>query len=245
LLAVFALFLGLGIGDVLGFQRRVPQLHDVRQVIVADSHLDTDDLEEYSQKTETASDPQLSLLGVDPNYRPGREGTLILTDPQQIQTILQIHQLLIDEGDCESSNGVRHPVTLHYTLTDGSSLTRYYYTREDSPAMQKLRQFTNSAAFLLGADSVAELLEGLAEMYVEGLDYVQPSWYETFAEALFLDAEAGNVGYLKGETQSWNVQLGYDYPDGSYRYLSVAITSRSKNTLEVIREYRSQMPAMT
>ena len=88
-------------------------------------------------------------------------------------------------------------ITNHYVLKNGKTLTRYYYTALESPAMKALEEYTSSPSFILGHESPAEMLKYLHSVDIyDGKDMPaveDPVWLEKLVNALFADAAEGNL----------------------------------------------------
>jgi hypothetical protein len=158
---VVAFSFGLTAFDVFGVTSHIPDTKNVKSVTIADTYLSEyrlDDLSLEQPQQEAALVPVM----VDPYYSYSKEGMMTLTKADDIETIRQIHQLLIDEGDA-FENGTQNylTVTLHYVLKNGSTITRYYRTARNSPAMEKMVQYTSSPQFILGYSTPEEMVKYL------------------------------------------------------------------------------------
>ena len=225
LLAAVALSLGLTWVDASGITRIVPDLADVESVTLADGYLSQNRLEKLNTE--------------NPASEYGKNGMMTLTKPEQIQDIMQVHRLMIRDKSDSISNTQRY--TIHYVLKNGKTLTRYYYIPQDSEAMQLLERFINSGRFVLGFDTAQQLTEHLRMVYIydpdeqEKLEFVV--WYEKLAEALFADAEEGNLGDT-GNGVVFSLELEFTKGNGVYTGQWLSITKSAQHTIQWLAEYR-------
>ena len=245
MLVAFALFLALGWMDVLGIKNRIPELSRVESVTIADHYLTSYQLENIPPAPQKESSEHYSVapLGIDPSYRPGNEGMLTLYDPALIEKVMQIHRLLLEEGDARNGPNSCTAVTVHYVLKNGQTITRRYYSADNSPAMQALKQFTNTPEYLLGVSQPEQLCLDLFKMTVYlpngGYLKIPESWYEKFAQALFADASQGNLG--NGKTAETSIEMEYHYSDGTYRYFALDIPASASHTWMCIKECQNEI----
>ena len=247
LMAAFAIFIGLGVVDVLGITRRVPNIDRVESVTVAESFLSSWELDQVPRlEASGEEEPQLELLGVDPNYHQMLYGMLTLYDREDIQTVMQIHQLMRQEVDArELDDGRWQPVTIHYVMKDGTTLTRYYYPQPDSEALQQLRGITNTPKYILGVQSWQELRQDIARwvLYLPDGDavVVPASWLDRFAQATFQDAEEGNLRQENSGTEVCYMTIRYAHPDETYGDLKLQVFYQAKNLRLLIQQLQEEM----
>lgn len=237
LVAAIAISLGLTAVDAFGITRIVPDADDVVSVTIADRHLTDYALNEIEANLKENQKNR----GIDPYYQVGFSGYVILTHPGQIQEAIEIHELLIQEGEL-SENEQRYAtaITIHYQLKNGTTLTRYYYGKNDLEAVRRLKTFTNTPAYILGVNSAQELIENLEYAYFDGDDFYKlvedDVWLEKLAEALWQDAVEGNLQQKQGVTNRY-VELNYRYKDGRYGYLLLYVPKDAVNTMFWMEEY--------
>lgn len=239
LVAAVAISLGLTAVDVFGITRIVPDADDILSVTLADSHLSQYDFQRMDANSSSLGS---SARGVDPNYLYGRIGYVTLTEPEQIQKAITIHELLLQEGDPQRDvhNGAYTPVTVHYRLKNGTTLTRYYYGDLIGDAVKKLHEFTNTPIYILGVESAEELLKNLRFVYYNDDNFyhevAEAEWQQKLAEALWQDAQDGNLhqSFIGGNKAY--VEFSYDL-DGRYRYLNLMIPYAAENTQQWAGEY--------
>jgi hypothetical protein len=221
---VMGLTLILTAFDVTGVTRRIPEAGDVTSITIADRHLSDWQLEKLSTEQE---DALIVPTGADPYYKNNSEGMMTLTEAKDIERIRAVHQLLIEEGDARKHHEYPYyqTITIHYVLKNGKTLTRYYYTALESPAMKALEGYTSSPAFILGHENPEEMLKYLQSVDIyngRGVPAVEdPVWLEKLVNALFADASEGNLS--GGYGIHFEISLNYEYEDGHYggQYFSI------------------------
>ena len=238
LVATIALSIGLTAVDVLGLTRIVPDADDVVSVTIAEDHLSDYRLEQLEEELAAQS----KTRGVDPGYMMGSNGYLTLTDPAQIEEAIAIHELLLQEGDPADDYYRKNytAVTVHYRLKNGTTLTRYYYGLSSGEAIKRLKNFTNTPAYILGVTSPEELLVNLKAVYYSDdtfyRDVREADWLQKLAAALYADADAGNLNQDRYDSKAY-VEFSYEYPDGRYSYLSFQVPVSATNTQAWAEEY--------
>ena len=226
--------------DVTGITRRIPEVQDVESVTIADSHLSSWRLEELSAKKD---DDRIVLTGADPYYQYGRDGMMTLRSENQIEDIREIHRLLIEEGNAVK-NGAKdvYTVTIHYKLKNGTTLTRYYCTAQDSEATKRLQEYVTMPQFILGFDSPEAIVKYLKYAYYYGTNHPggltieDPVWLEKLAYALFADVEEGLIRPNKSE-YTGDLTLEFEYGGGMHGSQYIPLDYQAKNTLACLREY--------
>ena len=226
--------------DVTGVTRRIPQTQAVESVTIADSHLSSWRLEELSAEPE---DNRIVLTGADPYYMYSKEGMMTLRSENQIEDIRKIHQLLIEEGHARK-NGVKdvYTVTIHYKLKNGTTLTRYYCTAQDSEATKLLQQYVTTPQFVLGFDDPQAMVKYLSSAqyygtnHPGGLNIEDPVWLEKLATALYADAQEGLIRPNKSE-YTGELNLEFQYDDSMHGSQYIPLDYQARNTLACLREY--------
>ncbi len=210
-LLIWAASLGLTAVDAFGIESRVPAIKDVEKVLIADRDLSDYELDE-------------NLKGVT------------VYDKEEIGRIVAIHQLLLEE---EKGSGIHlytehngtyvnyygadyRPVTIHYTLTNGATLTRTYQTKtgkDPSDAWRRLTRFFDKGAYVLECDTLDELLkQANMVQWDASKQYVEIEGEEALSllTALWYDAEAGHLSQSNPDYSEEHtyLELWQMYPDG-------------------------------
>ncbi len=157
------------------------------------------------------------------NYKaPGN--SLTLTEPEDIQTIRQLHEMALcqEVGNTEQDadgmvtlepDGTRLPYeelsavdyTLEYRLRDGSTLRRYYTVWVQSASGKSLKSLFSRPECVLGVpeDQVAALAAEIEYIKLSEFSYVRmPENIQTLLEAIAADCAEGTM------VQPWGFRRG-------------------------------------
>ena len=128
--------------------------------------------------------------------------TLLITHPEEIETILSAHEAFLSEND--ENQGQYMNIWLTYTLKSGREVTRHYAVRTTHPELLKLKKY-----FFSTPEAVFELA-GSWEDYKQEVLYIiyeddkgsshtiyDRTAIDTLLEALYADCKAGTMA------QSW------------------------------------------
>lgn len=242
-----ALSFGLTYFDAFGIARRIPKTEDVESVTIADSYLSEYRLEDLSlaQPQQTA---EVVPVMVDPYYGYSKEGTMTLTKAEDIEIIRQVHQLLLEEGDAWAQGYETTTVTLHYKLKNGTTLTRYYYTANDSAAMEKLAQYTGSPQFILGYSTPKEMVKYLCSAYLYyyyDKEITDPEQLEGLVYALFEDVKAGRFVQNEHDMIVGEMNLEFQLEDGRRTGMYLMIPKTASSTIKWLDQFANKEPVIS
>lgn len=180
LLIAFALSLGLTWLDPLGLTRYQPKLEDVESVTVSDSY----SIQRHS------------------------EACFQVTDPADIETLLDVHAACIDRSATEmegrNADAARVSIHLEYKLKNGKSIHRVYSVIPETEAGQALKPYFSTPECVLGfpEEKLDEMAQYIFSLYsdgreanihdLEGLDM------RGLLDAIVADCKAGNMAQLTG-----------------------------------------------
>ena len=215
----------------------------------------------YIPKAEQVASVQVSPYGSNKYY--GWQHDRSLTDPEDIATIIDIHEDLVQVG-CDT--GYMN-LYIDYTLKNGATVSRLYRIDPESQAGQILKGYYSSVYWIFGAEAVDPLLKDatLLEVYsyyekAPQLLVIKDSYEGHYGEekiviqattsfdqilivqglinAIVKDCEAGNMAqvwdyHTSGETVS-NVIIQFGETSGN-RPLDFAIYEDAKNTIEYLQ----------
>lgn len=159
--------------DILGLESYVPRADRIESIIIADEYLTDSQLEHIDAGKYTYS-----------SY-------VSITDPAQIQTVLEAHKAVIADPD-ELANGKYTYITLHYRLNGGQTVTRSYYIRRNHTAYKTIAPLFPVADFLSSFYSSGDFASGIVYFELEG-EYVSNLFYTELATCLWNDAVNGNL----------------------------------------------------
>jgi hypothetical protein len=234
-----ALSFGLTVFDAFGVASHIPKTEDIESVTIADQYLSDWRLESLS--AEPQQETALVPVMADPYYAYSKEGMMTLTKADDIETIRQIHQLLIDEGDA-FENGTQNylTVTLHYVLKNGSTITRYYRTARNSPAMEKMVQYTSSPQFILGYSTPEEMVKYLCSAYLYyyyDKEITDPEQLKDLVYALFEDTKAGRFVQNEHDMIVGEMNLEFQLEDGRRTGTYLMIPKTASSTIKWLDQF--------
>ena len=161
-----------------------------------------------------------------------------ITNPALIGELVQIHELLLEEGEPDYSP--RHgAIHLTYRMTDGRTVERRYYYDLTGTAGQKLKRFFGAPEFILGYTDWEEYLSSVQRVYVEDMEFSGDA-AKTLLAAIKADCEAGNMMQNRKHDAyySW-----VEIQTGEY-HTSVSIYYDCHNTIQWLKDNLT-LPAPT
>ena len=188
-----------------------------------------------------------------------------LTDPQDVQTVLDIHSQVIRDRYDDRYDGVH--LNLRYKLRGGTTVDRKYWVNTNTPAGAELKKLLSRFSYVTGVESPAALAAK-----AEFLDYrshtVDPSYsfyvgqntedYEKYGEdTISIGGEAGRT-YLLGlleamerdcqagtMAQPWEFHSGlesegyiticYELDRYTSEYIDITVFADCKNTIAYLK----------
>ncbi|MBO5129557.1 MAG: hypothetical protein J6B95_04325 [Oscillospiraceae bacterium] len=168
-----------------------------------------------------------------------------LTDKDQIEDIRSVHLDVIDNREHEY--GLATGFHVIYTLTDGTTLERYYDdVLVDSYGGARLKEYYSAPEFVMGLE------KSEYDVFAEHVNYF---WYENtnldetelkdydmlaLLEAIAADCEAGvmiqDYSFQDGVVRAGYLEFQVEYPDGRSDYLSLNVYETCTNTLLWLEE---------
>lgn len=200
-------------------------------------------------------------------YYPLSSETLHITDPEEVQKVLDAHQDLLDYR-YYSANGRSTPITILYTMKDGTQVTRTYTVYAKSEAWDIFRGLYDTPERILGYShwesfvSIVEIrLEGMTlrerckmhiakqvdkgEVEQKDMEAEAAALHETLRasllEALKADCEAGHLPQtMVDQNIGYKYWLELERKDGNY-YKHISIYDTAVNTLAWMKEYAEML----
>ena len=236
LIGIFLLTLLITKLDPLGLQKWMPDAEDVISIRVNANH---------------------------GNY--GSNGdSFTVEDAEDIEKMLQVHALLIDKGaedeiitlaptivgeDLTPSENYSMPVSLHYQLKNGRTVSRYYYVTVKSEAGQILRPYFSSLSCVLGVevDQLEELVQKLGVIHIVGeLVYLAEQDQLELLQAIAADCESGSMiqiwSYRRSEGLTDDVfYIELTYKDG-FHWCHIQVNENCENVLRYMEEHNIETP---
>lgn len=158
--------------DILGLESYVPRADRIESIIIADEYLTDSQLEHIDAGKYTYS-----------SY-------VSITDPAQIQTVLEAHESAITESSYSNSTCI----TLHYRLKGGQAVTRSYYVSRDHKAYKTIAPLFPVADFLYDFDSAQDFVNYVGKIVIdETATFYTQEFHLELARCLWEDAVNGNI----------------------------------------------------
>lgn len=170
-----------------------------------------------------------------------------ITDPDGIGEILALHQNRIDDkrsGDSSKPNsGDVRRFGLHYTLSNGKRVERFYYISTADPQWAKLEHYHSSPEYILKmpAENAKAGVRSVT-FYNEECGYVNipDDRLQQLLEAVILDCEQNTMSqeayrYLDKDVIG-TLDISMISPDGKYVYTTVECFSDSSNILNWLKD---------
>ncbi len=201
--AVLTVAIALTWLDPLSLTRYVPDTDDIKAVRVYDSFV--------------TGDP-LSV-----------ERGALLTDPEDLEDITQVHKALIDEKPPENYANTLS-VTLAYQLKDGRYIYRYYNVASIGRESRTLRPYFSRASYVFGTDdwdSLVEQTQGvLIRNYAKdrhlnmGHKWFLTEWKPHASNVYVLELKDGDEALLAGLLDALNKDCAEGNLPQPYQYYS-------------------------
>ena len=237
LIGIFLLTLLLTWLDPLGLQKWMPEVGDVTSIRVNANH---------------------------GNYGSNGE-TFTVEDTEDIEKILQVHGLLIENSeedetvyltptivgeDPTPSENYSMPVSLHYQLKNGRTVSRYYYVTVKSEAGQILRPYFASLSCVLGVevDQMEDLVQKLGTILVDGYRIALDDQERLqLLEAIAADCKAGTMvqiwAYRRAEGTEGSKTFSIEFTDRTgFHFCYIDVTEYCENTVRFMEEHNIGTP---
>lgn len=207
------LILILAAVDILGLEVYVPKASRVESVVVADRYLTDRQLERIDNGT----------------YKGDYAA---ITDPTQIQSILEAHKSAITEPSYNNMTCI----TIHYRLKNGQTVTRNYNISRTQATYKALSPYFGSCPqFLTLFDSPEEWISHLGRVCI-GEKEVSRTHFSQLAKYLWSDASnAILLADQSAETSEYYL-LSLSYDDGTRVYFETLEVGWNCDTFFYIQE---------
>ena len=211
--------------DPMGITRKIPEAEDVDYVCVGKTYASANHMWEEIK----------------------------LNDPEEIETIRNVHQYAIDDQEGHVSNegdSIYYlDIGIDYTLTNGKIISRYYSIPVNSPAANNLRPIFSrpECVVRMSAEELLGLADNVYHIYVDGLG-LPANQVSTFAdiselmEAILADCNSGAMVQY-AEYHYWDddnidstkydpyLEIAYTTPDGGSATFWITVYDGCVNTL--------------
>lgn len=193
LILACVLILIAGAVDLFGIESYIPKESLVSSVLISPYRL---------------SDARLR------NNNAGENDVLVLTDPDDIALVLDIHHLALEDHQESNINGGSSYITIRYTLKSGRMVARTYRVSTTSSAYRKLKPLLQRQEYIFCASTAQQIKDGLYNCYFDGQD-LSGSTARQLIDYLYRDAAKGLI-----ERSDWNVKADIYWENCGYLELS-------------------------
>ena len=212
--------------DPIGFTRRIPTADQIQSVQMSDY------------------------------YTPSNSNAPVLTEAGDIETVRQIHQLVLD-GQIEELDGKPEEeiyyenLSIHYVLNNGTTVSRKYSVATGSPAGQRAEEFYTRPEYVLGSDDVDFLMENMTYAYysdqrkeingqINHLDPEMNAMLRDLMEAIIADCREGTMaqsyGYHVDEEQLGWIEFGFDNESSLISFCQITVYECNRHTVAYLEE---------
>lgn len=202
MMTVFGITIGLLWLDPVGVISYVPKLTNVESVEISTSNMIYFD--EFQKEADS----------------------LLLDQKADVQTILDVHKLLIQQQDAQNQTGDFN-LYMEYIMADGSEVWRNYPVSLDSQEGQILRNYFSSWQCVFKTDDWEAFAASVQQIDTTGGMQVPQEKMQQLLEALYLDCQAGNLA------QTWSL---YHYAPAQER-LSITYQENGETRTLILRVY--------
>lgn len=270
--AVFALSCGCFVSGGFGYETRIPDREDIVSVSVSGGFspaIYEGGASTFSERyydgwytEEEPFSPEHFVASHLEYYYANSAGVLSgLTDEKDIDTVLQIHQLLIEaEEDEYCAFGC--PVALQYVLQDGSTVTRYYKNATNE-VMELIRPYEQHEDTVVAIekmikdqwiDTVTLLSPAASQVTLLPQTMMEDGFSEQLIEALVADLYSGTlrlnqfeqtaapIGYIGLSSNLILYEDQYYYGDTDYYYDEYGVYDDETVVVTALYESADIMP---
>lgn len=171
--------------------------------------------------------------------------TVELESREDIETILGIHEYLLEQGNVWEDTRYATSLAIRYELDNGRTVVRYYDSVPINSAVKKpLKEIYSSPKAVLGCDTWEEALWRTAFVNLQGDPYPAAEM-EGLLEAIGKDLAAGNLSQAwflhsgDGNLYGLELQLSYTGSDGEvyYGWHYLDIYAEAENTVAWLDDF--------
>ena len=208
--------------DPIGISRRIPDSERVEKVYLYDGHL---------------SDRRLNT-----DQLSGRNDVIVVTDPEDIARICEIHGTMLEEHKNLESDSSR-PFTIQYRLKNGATISRTYRIHTYGKAWNGLKEFMTKAEYLFGATRLEQLQEKVTYLHFSELGEIPESLWNSLLQALWADAQEGKVS-LSTEFLSYKEFMYVEFQTRAGGYRALYFGYEAKHLNAWLSQYKTSPPLL-
>ena len=164
----------------------------------------------------------------DDMYYYSNRMSVTLTDPEQIEDIIEAHKDILDRLEENRSGVPTHYVVLQYKLRSGRTVKRAYSAPANGINYSIICEYFYTPEQILGYTNWEEYVKNVSQIYLDGGE-IPSLLYEPLLEALKTDCENGAV--VTDYSDMWlSLDIEIKNPNGSRTYRSLSIKSTAEKT---------------
>lgn len=201
--------------DPIGISRRIPKPEKVEAVYLHDGYL---------------SDYQINRFG----QLPDRGEFIAVTDPEDIATVCDAHQLMLQEHETDPENS--RYFTLRYEMKNGTFFTRTYYIHAYGEARQMLRPHLTKPSYLFNVSSLDTLTQLTQYAYSSELGEIPKELQPELLKAMWQDAQEGHLSI--NSTISGNNLMYIELRIGTGNYRALYFTENAPQLQAWMKKYQ-------
>ena len=230
--AVIVLLFGVSYTYGFSVVRHIPDSNAIDQITISvKQYRYFENIADYG--TEKMPEDSHIVLSQGTYFHP-----LILTETEQIDDFLQIHQLLIDEGDPSQREDIwdARLITVYYKLKNGDTLIRRYISSSISKAVCCLEGHPRLALCFQTPEDMLQYTKDfrIYSKYDHDDRLEDPIWIEKLIKAMFEDVEAGRMGQTE---YTYGFSLSFGFVDrGTFMY-EMTIPKEATASMAWLEEY--------
>ena len=179
----------------------------------------------------------------NPNYYR-YEGELTIEDPEDIQTLIDIHKYVIQNGEAGRQNINDPMVNLEFTyrLKDGRTVSRSYSAWVGQAVRNDLRKIFSDARLYIPYEDWRTNPNRISWVEIDG-QQIATAHHESLLSAIEADCEAGNLAYAfqyhnaSDSIKLW-ISITYRTDDGKQDIREVRVFSDSANLIKWLKDNR-------
>ena len=157
----------------------------------------------------------------------------LLTEPQQIEDILEIHQYGIEHRTEADDNQAGMRVYITYVMADGTYRQRVYHFNHDTDTGHSVKKYLSSPEMVLGKFYTGKWIP--EEILLWDLCITDPAEIRSLMDAIVADCKAGNLGqnwyYTEDSDYTFWIEISSESAEDVYLYQSIQASSYAKNVV--------------
>jgi hypothetical protein len=157
----------------------------------------------------------------------------LLTDPDQIEDILQIHQQGIENRNADNDGKKDLRLYITYVMKNGAYRQRFYYINHDSDAGKIMKSYLSSPEMVLGNIYTGQWIPD--EIVIWDLCITEPAEIRSLIDAIIADCQAENLSqnwyYTEDSDYTFWIEISCERSGDRQGYQSIQASSFAENVV--------------